>query len=178
MGEERERSLRAPDGIRDEHLDAPAGLFHNLNALPLGILSAVMLAALLGLAGRETTLTASDGGISMTWHAPEVIRNGEVFEMRISVRSDQPIDALAVGIPAALWEDMTINTFIPAAAEEVSEDGEHRFTFGPLVPGTELLIKVDAQINPDIFGSNAGVIRVYDGDERLLELPVEIEVLP
>ena len=63
---------------------------------------------------------------------PETIRNGEFLEMRVTVESTDGIGLLVIGIDQALWEDVTVNTMIPAATEEVSEDGEFRFSFGQL----------------------------------------------
>ena len=44
--------------------------------------------------------------------------------MRVSVTAERPIDELVIGIEESLWEDMTVNTMIPAASDEASEDGE------------------------------------------------------
>jgi hypothetical protein len=73
---------------------------------------------------------------------------------------------------------MTINTLIPAASEEASERGEFRFTFGALEAGTEFLMKVDAQVNPDIVGGNEGTVTVYDGEDVLAEVEIRMTVLP
>ena len=137
-----------------------------------------MAFALTGLAGVEETLTDESETASLTWHSPARIRNGEFFEMRLSVDAHERIDELGVGIEAGLWEDFTINTFFPAATEETSEDGELRFTFGPLETGTSFLLKVDAQINPDMLWRNEGAVTVYDGDRPIGRVPVVIEVLP
>ena len=55
--------------------------------------------------------------------------------MRIDVEADGPITELVIGVDSALWEDMTVNTMIPAASDESSEDGEFRFTFAELEAG-------------------------------------------
>ena len=137
-----------------------------------------MLVGLLGFAGREGTLSASAGGIRLEWHAPTVIRNGEFLEMRITLTSAEPIERPVLGIDASLWEDFTVNTFIPAAVDESSEAGEFRFEFASMDAGASLLVKIDAQINPDRLGGNAGTVTIYDGEEVLISLPVQIEVLP
>ena len=98
--------------------------------------------------------------------------------MRITVLGSQAIDRLVVGVDSGLWEDMTINTLIPGPVEEVSQDGEFRFEFGPLPAGQSLLIKIDAQINPDVLGGNEGAVTAYDGDRQLVDMPVRMEVLP
>ena len=165
-----------PDGLEDRHAAPPAGF----RSLPIGliVLSLVMTAGLLGLAGREETESASGGGVRLEWHAPTVIRNGEFLEMRVTLESTVAIARPVLGVDASLWEDFTVNSFIPAAVGESSEDGEFRFEFGPMDAGASLLVKIDAQINPDTLGGNAGVVTVYDGDQSLVSLPVQIEVLP
>ena len=52
------------------------------------------------------------------------------------------------------------------------------FTFGEVLGGGEFTLKVDAQINPDLLGGTRGAVRVYDGDELLVELPISMEVRP
>ena len=170
--------LEWPDGIGEDHIGTRGGWARHAGPLSLVVLALAMAFGLSGLAGRETTLTQSAGSVEATWHAPERIRNGEFFEIRLTVEAADAIDELVIGVAASVWEDFTINTFMPAATEEASEDGELRFAFGPLEPDTAFLLKVDAQINPDAVGANRGAVTIYDGDAALLELPVSIEVLP
>lgn len=73
-----------------------------------------------GVPGHERTWTAAAHGTTLTVEAPETIRNGEFFEMRISATSDGPFSQVAVGIDRALLADMTVNTMIPAATDEES----------------------------------------------------------
>jgi hypothetical protein len=171
-------SPNVPDGIRDDHQEAPRGFQRHAGVLPLVALTFLMVWALLGFAGREATISETADGTTAEWHSPVRIRNGEFFEVRLRVRSERPIADLTVEMPQALWEDFTINTFIPAATEETGEDGAFRFAFGPLEPGTEFVMKVDAQINPDILGGNEGPVVILDEEEELLRFPVAIEVLP
>jgi hypothetical protein len=166
-----------PDGI-DEPDERRVRRINRASPIGLAILSVVVALALLGLAGREEDRVASADGVTLTWHAPEIIRNGEFFEMRIGVDATRDIGPLVIGVDAELWEDFTINTMIPAAAEERVEDGEFLFDFGRLAAGTPLLFKVDAQINPDRLGPTGGTVTVYEGSQPLVELPLEIMVLP
>lgn len=167
-----------PDGLSREHELSPTGWRRRTSPLPIVALSVLMLAALVGLAGVEETLAEETDVATVTWHAPARIRNGEFLEMRLQVEASQRIEELVVGVEASLWEDFTVNTFLPAATEETSEDGELRFSFGPLEAGGSFLMKVDAQINPDMLWRNEGTVTVYDGDEAIVELPIVMEVLP
>jgi hypothetical protein len=165
-----------PDGVEERHAGPPG----RLHALPIGIvvLSLAMAAGLLGFAGREATVSASGGGARLEWHAPILIRNGEFLEIRIRLDAEAAIARPVLGVEASLWEDITVNTFIPTATDESSVAGEFRFEFAPLEAGSSLLVKIDGQINPDIFGGNAGTVTVYDGQEALVNLPIRMEVLP
>lgn len=167
-----------PDGIGDRHARPLAGWRRHASPLSLAAFGTIVVLALFGFLGHEREWVAEEGGTRLSVHMPETIRNGEFFEMRVQVESDEPIGELAVGIDQGLWEDMTINTLIPAAADESSEDGEFRFTFAELGAGTTFLLKVDAQVNPDILGGNEGVVTVYDGEEPLTAVQVSIAVLP
>lgn len=167
-----------PDGLVEEHHRAASGWRRHASPLALVLLGILLAGAMSGLAGAESTVRAETSVAAVSWHAPYRIRNGEFFEMRLHVDARERIDELVVGVDAALWEDFTINTFFPAAAEETSEDGELLFTFGPVPPGQRFLMKVDAQINPDMLWRNEGTVTVYDGETPIVELPVQIEVLP
>jgi len=167
-----------PDGLSAEHQRTVKGWRRHASPLALVVLGLVMLWALSGLAGVEETLTEETAVVTGTWHAPARIRNGEFLEMRLGVEAHERIEELVIGVDASLWEDFTINTFLPAASEEASEDGELLFTFGPLEAGTSFLMKVDAQINPDMLWRNEGTVTVYDGEQVLVEMPIVIEVLP
>src|SRR3546814_1697109 len=67
---------------------------------------------------------------------------------------------------------MTVNTMIPAPAEESFEDGYFRFSYGPLDAGERLHVRIDGQINPPLFAGTRGEIAVFDGDRRVGSMPL------
>ena len=167
-----------PEGIVDDHARSVAGWRRHASPASVVIFGAVVALGLLGVLGHERDWEAATGGARVTVHMPEVIRNGEFLEMRITVAAEEPIQELVIGIDQRLWEDLTINTMIPTATDEKSEDGEFRFTFAELAASTPFLFKVDAQINPDILGGNEGMVTIYDGEVALVETRIEYGVLP
>lgn len=167
-----------PDGIGEENQRPVGTLRRHASPLSLIVFGTVIVLALAGIFGHEREWRAEGNGVALEVHAPEVIRNGEFFEMRIHVASDEPIGELVIGVEQALWTDMTVNTMIPAAAEEESVEGEFRFVFGAIEPDEPFLLKVDVQVNPDIVAGNRGRITVYDADEALVDAQVSISVLP
>jgi hypothetical protein len=173
-----ESDPHVPDGIRDEHARPVAGWRRHASPLSLVVFGAVVALSMAGILGHERDWRAEANGVLLDVHAPETIRNGEFGEMRVTVESEEPIGELVIGIEHGLWEDITVNTMIPAATEELSADGEVRFVFAELEPGTPFLFKVDFQINPDIVGGNEGLVTVYDGEGALVEARVSMTVLP
>jgi hypothetical protein len=169
--------LRYPDGVAP--IDA-IGRGARFNWISLAVLSLFMLAALLGAfgGGKAQPLVEQAAAARLEIATPRVIRNGEFFETRIRIEARQPIAKAVLVVPASLWRDMTINTMIPAPAEERSEQGAFRFDYGALEPGDVLEIKVDGQINPPLFAGNAGVVALNDGDRTVVRLPLDITVLP
>jgi hypothetical protein len=168
----------SPDGISDDNLRPVAAWRRHASPLGLAVFGIVVALALSGFLGHERTWAAESSGTSLEVHTSEVVRNGEFLEMRVRVVPDGDVGELVIGIEDALWEDVTVNTMIPAASEEANADGETRLTFAELVAGTEFLLKVDMQINPDIVGGNAGRITVYDGETELVATDISITVLP
>lgn len=173
-----EAGSQPPDGIGDEHARPRASWRRHASPLSLVAFGTVVALAFTGVLGHERDWRAEADGAQLLVHAPEITRNGEFLEMRITVESDEPIGELVVGIESALWEDLTVNTMIPAPTDEESADGEFRFTFAELEPATSFLLKIDLQVNPDIVGGNEGAVTVYDGAERLVETMTSITVLP
>jgi hypothetical protein len=178
MSEDNDANVEFPDGIRREHVAPKNGLRRHASPLSLVAFGSVIVLGLTGVLGHERDWRSEGDGVGLAVHAPETTRNGEFFEMRITVEAGVAIDELAIGVDQALWEDMTVNTMIPAATEETGEDGEFRFTFGPIEAGTTFDLKVDAQVNPDIVGGNEGALTVYDGGRPITAVDIGIMVLP
>ena len=144
------------------------------------ILGGLLLAAGLGFAGGQPSppRTADWSAARLTVKTPTIIRNGEFFETDITLTADVPLDDAVVAVSPALWQDMTVNTMIPAPAEESFEDGRFHFSYGPLDAGDSLHIKIDGQINPPLFAGTTGEIAVFDGKRRIGTMPLSIKVLP
>jgi hypothetical protein len=173
-----DRQTPPPDGIGEAHARPVEGWRHHASPLALVVLGAVIALGMAGLLGREAGWRAQANGVTLAVHSSEIIRNGEFFEMRISVEADAPLSELVIGVDEGLWEDMTVNTMIPGPADEASVDGEFRFAFAELEAYQTFLLKVDLQVNPDIVAGNRGAVTVYDGEEPLATTDVDITVLP
>lgn len=152
------------------------------HASPISILvlGGILLAAWLGVTGGQPSppRTADFGDARLTVKTPTTIRNGEFFETDITLTAKAPIEDAVIAVSPALWHDMTVNTMIPAAAEESFEDGRFHFSYGRLDAGDSLHVKIDGQINPPLFAGTEGEIAVLDGDRRIGAMPLRIKVRP
>lgn len=144
------------------------------------ILGGILLAAWLGVAGGQPSppRMAEFGDARLIVKTPTTIRNGEFFETDITLIAKAPIEDAVIAVTPALWHDMTVNTMIPAPAEESFEDRRFRFAYGPLDAGDSLHVKIDGQINPPLFAGTEGEISVLDGDRRIGAMPLRITVRP
>lgn len=169
-----------PEGVREDHAAPPRGLSRYASPLSLALLAALMALALSGMLGGapNPTRSVATAAARLEVNTPRVIRNGEFFETRITVTPRRPIADLVLGVTPALWRDITVNTMIPAAAEEEYAGGAYRFSYGATDAGETLRIKIDSQINPSLFRGAAGHVIVYDGETPVAELTVRMRVLP
>lgn len=174
----RGRDLELPDGIGPEHVKPRNGLRRHASPLSLAAFGSVMVLGLTGVLGHERDWVSESDEVRLTVHSSETIRNGEFFEMRITVEVMTAADNLIIAVDQALWEDMTVNTIIPSASQETGTDGEFRFAYGPMEAGTTFLLKIDLQVNPDIVGGNSGTVTVSDGARPMTAATLRITVLP
>lgn len=167
-----------PDGIDGRHLRPRRSRYISwYRALLVG---ALLAAALFGMVGGQHTepKRVATGAADFSVHIPDPVRNGMFVEWRIDTTARRPIADLIVAIPANLWTDMTVNTLIPAAAEEEYKDGEYRFHFGSLDAGEQLIFKIDGQVNPPRITGQRGAIRLLDAESELASVPVTFRVVP
>ncbi|NUZ05801.1 hypothetical protein [Piscinibacter koreensis] len=169
---------KRPDGIGRE-IEERSSQHHHASTLSLIVLGALVAWGASGFAGsRNEDFAVDAAALALHVSTPTRARNGEIYETRVSVAARERIGKLVVGISPALWRDSTVNSLVPAPAEESHEDDLFRFTYGPVEAGQTFEAKFDLQINPTRIGSERGVVAVFDGNRKLADLPLQLRVLP
>ncbi|TZG27302.1 hypothetical protein [Sphingomonas montanisoli] len=170
----------SPDGIEDRHVSATGWFQRHANPTSLILIALLLATALLGVLGGHPNPThiAAGDAVRLSVKSPAILRNGTFYEMRIRIEPRVPIADVTLAISLRLWRDITINSAIPAAENESFKDGMVHMSFGPGEPGEPIEIKFDGQVNPPLVGRNEGVVAVYDGDRKLVSLPMSVRVLP
>lgn len=170
---------KLPDGLGEYHTQPHKGLAKHASVASLAVLGAILATALTGvLGGRTTTVERNNAAVAAEIQVPTILRNGEFFEMRVKIDARRRIDKLRLGIGSRIWRDVTVNTMLPAATDEIYQDDAYRFTFGQLESGNRFVVKIDSQINPSRRGRAQGTIDILDGDTVLVSVPLRITVLP
>lgn len=171
--------MQALEGLE---ADATRPRLWDRHASPISILilGGLLLAAGFGLLGGQPSppRTVDFGAARLVVKTPTIIRNGEFFETDLTLTARAPIKDAVIAVSPALWRDMTVNTMIPAPAEESFENGQFHFSYGPLDAGDSVHVKIDGQINPPLFAGTRGEISVFDGSRRIGAMPLRIKVLP
>ncbi len=168
-----------PQGIDKSHLSAKGWHRHANPAslIGIGLLLAIALAGVFG-GQPHPTRTIQTPSATVTLQFPEILRNGEFFEMRATIKAKRPFKDVRLGISSTYWRDLTINTMIPGPSEEGSEGGQYRFSYGPLNKGESVKVKIDGQVNPPMFAGTQGELTVLDGDAVVVNIPVKLRVYP
>ncbi|MDF2495397.1 hypothetical protein [Sphingomonas sp.] len=169
-----------PDGIDAGHAKPLGGLRAHASPLAFiilgGFVATAMTGALGGAPAPVTSISAPAALLEVKLARP--LRSGLFFETHIRVIARQNLAKPVIGIDATLWRDLTINSQIPAAANESFEDGQYRFEYPPLKAGDTLDIKIDGQTNPPLVGRITGSITLLDGQVLLSSTRVSVPVLP
>lgn len=171
---------RMPDGIEQPSI-GDGGKIRNLSTLFVSILLSLLLGTAFagGFAGKPNpTATLRTPAADLEVNAPARIRSGQIFEVRMRATAKADIADLVIAVPPSLWRDWTVNTMFPAPTEESFEDGRFGFHFGELKAGDSFEVKIDAQLNPALFGGTRGTVILLDGETALGSLPLATRVLP
>ena len=151
-----------------------------LTVIGVVALALLLLIGLSGFLGGSTVASKAveTADIRLTTSFPAKLRNGEIFEMRISITPKRDIDNLRLAFDMASWRDVTINSLVPAPTEERGSHGRYLFDYGPVAKGESFAVKIDGQINPPRWGNSRAIFVVYDGDSMLAAEPFKMTVMP
>ena len=171
--------LARPEGIEPRHVHEASGSLVRRRPFDLAGLGLLLGLGFFGFYGADASHTASADGVELAVEGPGRIRNGEFFEMSISVATTRDIADVVILIDTDVWRDVTVNTLLPDPAEHGFRDDAFEFRFGALNAGESLHFKIDGQINPSLaLYAHEGAIYVGDGDAVLAAVTYAMEVLP
>ncbi len=169
-----------PDGIDATHVGPFGGVRAHASPLAFILLGSLLALAMTGMLGGApapvTVIHAPAADLQIKLARP--LRSGLFFETHVRVVARRDIAEPVLGVDAALWRDLTINSQVPAASDERFKDGQYRFAYPSMKAGDTLEIKIDGQTNPPLVGRLDGSLDLLDGRTRLTSARLSIPVLP
>lgn len=165
-----------PDGLDTRHENPRGG---HASLVSLILLGALMVWGLSGRAGNhDEQLAARTADVTVEVTSPGWIRAGEIYEQKIRITALRPIEKLGLAVTPEVWREVTVNSLMPEPESQEQKGADWRFAWKRLEAGATFELKVDAQVNPSLWGRNSGRIAVLDGDRELATVPVAMNVLP
>jgi hypothetical protein len=171
----------APEGIVLERNRDLAGRTGNpwLRRALLCLLLVLPVLALLNVFGQHpTTTSASTPAVSVNVTAPERLRSGLVFQVRVQLTAHRDIKELELVFDRGWWESMSVNSSVPEPTEESSSDGRVVFDYGQLGAGHSHVSWIYFQVNPTNVGKRQENIDVKDGENELVHIHRAMTIFP
>ncbi len=172
---------RVPDGIAlDRHraLEGRAG-DPWVRRVILCLIAVLPLLALFNVFGQHPTTTSAEGpAASVNVTAPERLRSGLIFQVRVQITAHRDIKELELVFDRGWWESMSVNSTVPEPTEEGSSDGRVVFDYGPLGAGHTHVSWLYFQVNPTNVGKRQENLDVKDGNTELVRIKRAMTIFP
>ncbi len=147
--------------------------------LLLGAIAVLPVLALFGVFGQKPSTTTVDvraARLSVT--APERLRSGLIFQVRVEVLAHRNIHELQIVFDRGWWESMSVNSIVPEPSSETSQNGKVALSYGALQPGQSVTAWIYFQVNPTNVGKRRENVAIADGPVPLAELHRSLTIFP
>jgi hypothetical protein len=147
--------------------------------LALAALALIVIAALLGASGQQSTTTVAEGrGATLSVEAPSHLRGGLLFQARFEIHAKQRLDHPKLVLSSGWLESMTQNTLIPVPLSENSGPAGLSMTFEEVPAGHTLIVWSEWQVNPTNVGRRSEDATLFDGSSRVASVDRTVTVFP
>jgi len=147
--------------------------------LALGVLALIVLAALLGVFGQQSTTTVAAGsGAVLRVEAPAHLRGGLLFQARFEIHAQRRLAHPRLVLSSGWFESMTQNTLVPMPLSENSGPEGLSMSFEEVPAGHTLIVWSEWQVNPTNVGRRSEDVALFDGLTRIASVERTLTVLP
>jgi hypothetical protein len=145
----------------------------------LAALGLIVLAALLGVFGQESTTTVAAGQRAvLSVDAPTHLRGGLLFQARFEVHARRRLAHPNLVLSPGWLHGMTLNTVAPSPLSENSGEGGLTMSFEALPAGQTLVVWTNWQVNPTNVGRRDEDVALFDGAEPVASAQRTVTVFP
>lgn len=147
--------------------------------LGLGVLGLIVIAALLGVFGQESTTTVAAGRSAvLSVDAPPHLRGGLLFQARFEVTAKRRLAHPKLVLSSGWLNAMTLNTVAPTPLSQNSGESGLSMGFEALPAGHRLIVWTDWQVNPTNVGRRSEDVALFDGPEPIATVERTVTVFP
>lgn len=145
----------------------------------LSLIAVLPVLALLGVFGqRPSTTTTEAQAATLSVTAPERLRSGLIFQVRVEVLAHQNIHELQIVFDKGWWESMSVNSIEPEPSSAASQNGKVALSYGALPAGQSLTAWIYFQVNPTNAGKRREDVEITDGSTPLAHLHRSLTIFP
>lgn len=174
-------ATKPPDGISLERHVELAGRQQSpwLRRALLCCITALPVLALLNVFGQDpSSSTASSPAATLTVTAPEHLRSGLIFQVKVKVQAHQEIKQLQIAFDTGWWESMSVNSIEPNPGNQTSHNGQVVLGYGNLPAGQTLISWVYFQVNPTNVGKRREDVSIQDANKLLVRIHRSATIFP
>jgi hypothetical protein len=135
--------------------------------------------ALLNVFGQRPTVTSAHApAADMKVTAPERLRSGLIFQVRVEVLAHQAISSPQLIFSQGWWESMSENSIAPNPSSQTSANGRVTLTYNKLSAGHTLIVWLYFQVNPTNVGKRSEDIELTDGSNAITNIHRSLTIFP
>jgi hypothetical protein len=145
----------------------------------LGLLCAILLAALLNVFGqRPQSTTVAAPRASLKVYAPVHVRSGLVYAARFHITAREDIKHAFLVLDPSWAEGYTVNGLAPQPVTEADRNGRLAYGFGHIPAGQSLIFFMSLQVNPTNVGRRSQNVELDDGESPILTIHRKVTIFP
>ena len=141
--------------------------------------AAFLIFGLANVFGQKVEATsATSAAADLEVEAPNAVRSGLIYEVQFTVSAHRDLAEPALVLDGGWFDGFTINTMSPDTKDWVQRDGRNVLSYGAVPAGTELVVRLQYQVNPTTMGTRDQGVMLEDAGEPILSLDHETTVFP
>lgn len=143
------------------------------------LLTAFLAAGLANIFGQKVETTSTTAAAAdLEVEAPSAVRSGLIYQVQFTVTAHRRLEEPTLMLDSGWFDGFTINTMSPDTKDWVMRDGRNVLSYDPVQAGTELVVRLQYQVNPTTFGNRDQGVALTDGGAPILTLDHETTVFP
>jgi hypothetical protein len=145
----------------------------------LALVGLLPVLALLNVFGQDPATSRADTpAASLQVTAPQRLRGGLVFQVRVEVTARRTLGHPQIVMSRGWWQEMSVNSVEPQPSNESSSNGSVVLSYDKLQAAQKLVVWLYFQVNPTNVGKQTQDIALYDGQRSLARIDRSVTVFP